>query len=181
MEKTILVDMDGVVTDFVSGVYRLFGKDLAANPVVTWNFFEAWDLTAMDFWGEIDRAGEAFWVGLQPYPWAQELFDFCRSQAPVYFCSSAALSPFAWSGKIRWIRAWVNHHGYNDIVLTTHKHLLARPTNFLIDDNDDNVTTFRKHGGPAALFPQGWNSARELVGKRLECVKDEVIQWLTEK
>ena len=179
-EKTVLLDMDGVVADFVSAACRLFGKNPEAeharlNPDTGWDFFDAWGLTASDFWQQIDLAGESFWTGIKPESWAIDLYDRLSSLAPVYFCSSAALTPSAWSGKIKWLRAFVGIGHFNDVVLTTHKHLLARHTNCLIDDNQDNVDSFAAWGGKSILFPRLWNKSKF---SSLDEVMKEVQKWL---
>ena len=179
--RTILLDMDGVVADFVSAACVLFGKDpRAEHSRLTsergWNFFADWGYTPTDFWAGIDRAGEDFWIGIKPEPWASHLYDGLRTLAPVYFCSSAALTPSAWSGKIKWLREFVGIGHFNDVVLTTHKHLLARPTNCLIDDNQDNIDAFERFGGKTILFPRLWNK-RGNKGHPDEII-EEVRQWL---
>lgn len=179
-EKTILLDMDGVVVDFVGGCCEAFDQDPASldgwmDSGRGWRFFEAWGLTESDFWATIDRQGESFWEYLQPLPWARQLFDGLTQLAPVYFCSSAALTPYAWSGKVKWLREFVGIGHFNDIVLTTHKHLLARPSNCLVDDNEANEKAFLLAGGHAVLFPQRWNRR---AGHDIELAMEEVERWV---
>lgn len=178
-EKTILLDMDGVCADFVSSACLLFGRDPIAEhaKICGWDFFVHWGLTASDFWQRIDMVGEPFWTAIKPEPWGMLFYDSLRAMAPVYFCSSAALSPSAWSGKIKWLREFVGIGHFNNVVLTPHKHLLARPTNCLIDDSEENVEAFKRLGGKAILFPRLWNKGH-LGEHREQTIVEEVQEWL---
>jgi hypothetical protein len=40
------------------------------------------------------------------------------------------------------------------------KELLARPDTLLIDDNEKNISAFRKSGGMAITVPRPWNRLR---------------------
>ena len=85
----ILLDMDGVLTDFEGGVARLFDVQLPdpaeriGQPV-----HELLGVTKGQLWGRIDQAGLSFWQELEPLPWAQDLITLCRRSAELVICTS---------------------------------------------------------------------------------------------
>lgn len=181
MTKKILLDMDGVIVDFFGGVCELFGKNKFSeygklNAQNGWEFYKQWGATDSDFWGMIDMKGEEFWTSLKPERWAKQFYEGLTALAPVYFCSSGAINPVAWSGKIRWIRSWLRQPRFNNVVLTAHKELLALPTNCLVDDHIENVRKFREGGGRAILFPRNWN--QPISFHTVDLILEEVEQWV---
>ena len=70
-QVTILLDMDGVVVDFVGGAARLFGADPATlfqperDLPGEFDMYPALGLARGDFYAGLDNAGGALWPGLQ--------------------------------------------------------------------------------------------------------------------
>jgi hypothetical protein len=163
--EVIYLDMDGVLADFVTPSLKVAGIPLTHDQVTTWNYFEPY-MTADKFWGRID-GNRDFWFDLEPYPWAEELVNLCRSIAPVRFCSSPPLNPISATHKIRWLR-WHGFMDYekNDYHFTPHKHELAKPGRVLIDDSTANCLAFQKATGQAIEFPQPWNGAGHTISEQ---------------
>lgn len=194
--EAILLDVDGVLADFVSGVCRLFGADPDAvynNPGMCWDFFKVLGgeakVTEADFTAAVDRAGADFWAGLSPYPHARALYDFCASLGPVYFCTAAMPTDGSAAGKERWLKEFT---GRRDVMDDAHvckaKHLLAGPGRLLIDDKEENCRdfTFDRRGNPtggsAILYPRPWNRRRaEDDGRAHLRVMGEVHEWVTRR
>lgn len=166
---TVLIDMDGVVTDFVRPAARLFGTEFADLVESgrwapgTFDMYEALGVGRSDFYGTLDAAGGQFWRELPAYPWARRLLDLARRLAATYFCTAPILHPECAGAKIEWLRAFTGNPRYNDYVVTKHKQLLANRRTVLVDDSDANVDAFREAGGLAVQVPAHWNRRHRLL------------------
>lgn len=162
----ILLDMDGVLADFVGGAARLVGFDPAL--VTTWEFYSSVGETEDSFWKKVSRAGPVFWENLEEYPWAANLITACNITAPTIILSAPSKHRLCKEdsviGKVRWMsNRWGNE--FDDYYLGTKKEFCASPDSVLIDDNDTNCDRFIQAGGRAIIFPQPWNSGRDIPDK----------------
>lgn len=162
-DKTVcLLDMDGVLFNFVQSTIDLLNKDLGCHikheDIKDWNIHKAFGLTAGDMWKRIDNEGPDFWANLELYPWAKELVSMLEHILGdnIYFCSSPSMSPWCLLGKRQSI---IKHFPkYNTkFVFTNHKQLLANKDTILIDDSLKNCAKFEDAGGVPILFGQPWN------------------------
>lgn len=178
----ILLDLDGVLVDFVRGSCDLlnisYDELLKRWPAGDWNYYKNFAVTTDQFYETINGASEDFWANLPEYPDARELYEFCSSLAPTYFCTAGVHSPASHSGKVRWLQKWMNDPDFDNFVLTRHKYLCARPDALLIDDADYQVDNFNRDGGKGVLIPRHWNTAYKWESQSLSVVKGEVIKWL---
>lgn len=161
----ILLDMDGVLCDFVGEACELHGRDPAT--VTRWDFYAGWGMTAADFWRPINHQGRDFWARLQPYPWAAELIEAVAKADPdFHVCTTPSASPESLAGKLDWLHA---HFGrrFRRYHMTPSKAALAAPGRLLIDDSDHNVGDFIANGGEAMLFPQPWNRFATIARERM--------------
>lgn len=157
MIDRILIDMDGVIADFVSPSLKAAAIPLSHDECLCWDYFGGF-MTEAEFWAAIESV-DGFWDSLKPYEWAYELVERCRRTAPVYFCSAPARHKSCAGAKIEWLRENSFLKGKEDhFILTPHKHLLANPGTVLIDDGQHNIGAFRKAGGQAIMFPMPWNN-----------------------
>lgn len=158
-----LLDMDGVIADFVGGVGRLYDTDL--NHMDDWGIEEFLGVSEKEMWIRIDIEGPEFWATLPEYPWTNDLI---RLLGPDNLVISTAPSRSADSlkGKAEWLQEMFGYK-FNRYMFGRHKHLLAGSGLTLIDDKDANVEAFRAHGGRAVLFPQKWNKNEEFVSNRV--------------
>lgn len=160
-KPTIILDLDGVIVDFVDGVRRRFGLPETWTPT-EWDFYENIGVDAADFYRRI--SDEEFWLNLEPYPWINWLIDNVQCHAgKMLFWTSPILSPHCHSAKARWFAKRFGESSLNLLIIGSHKHLAAKRDVVLIDDSDDNIAKFRKHGGLAITFPQPWNANREVA------------------
>lgn len=157
MISHILVDIDGVLADFVADALRVHGRE--GHSVTHWNFFEDFPMTLSDFWRGIDGEGEDFWLNLKAYDWMDSLLSIVGEYGDFTLATTPSLSHHCCSGKRLWIQ---KHFGqrFTKYMIGGQKHLMAKPGVVLIDDNDDNVKKFADCGGAAILFPQPWNANR---------------------
>lgn len=159
MAKTILLDVDGVLCNFIDGIIKSKGLDITHDQWHNWNHHIHLGMTDEEFW-EITRVPD-WWLNLQPYPWASDLIGLFNDFFDVVYCTSPSLDSSCPSQKVEWLR----RHGFmsetrNDYIIAPKKELLARPDAILIDDSFNNCDRFRMAGGTAIVFPQPWNSVQ---------------------
>lgn len=171
----ILLDVDGVLADWVAGVCRLFDRDqseMEAEWGHDYDICSVLGCSTSEMWRRVDEAGEDFWANLEPYPWADQLYDLCRSLAPTTILTSPSHDPTSLAGKLRWLD---EHMGkgehFRKFLIGPDKVACARPGALLIDDRDANCDDFRSYGGQAIVFPRPWNVFRPFVGNELEFIK----------
>ncbi len=158
------LDMDGVITDFVGTLLKMFDKtedDLALGH------FDLGKLIGESnnaIWRAIRAKGENFWTEIEPYPWNAKLIELLEKVSDeIVICTEPdQFVPPSWSGK-RW---WLNQHlpGY-EVIMMKSKKRLARPGTLIIDDKETTVNafTYTAFGGHGILFPQPWNITHQLV------------------
>ena len=161
----ILLDMDGVCTDFVGAFMSLMGMTgiQQAKVYENWipgeyNINRVLGLSGNAMWQRINKAGIEFWSKMPEYYWFDKFYQELSDIAPVTFCTSPGSSHVAAAGKVIWLQAKFGAK-FNRYVLTPHKELLSMPGNILIDDCDENIDAFNKGAGTGILFPRPWNSA----------------------
>ena len=174
MSNTILVDMDGVLTNFIKGLTQSLNLDyddvLGTWPKGKFLLEEVFGLSEDEVWRKIDSLGESFWENLEYYSHAQELWDLCSNYGTVYICTSPSKDPSCFSGKIKSLLKWRGSN-FRNYILTPHKHLLANKETVLIDDSNSNISKFEKAGGKAIIFPAVQNSLYFLENHALDHVK----------
>lgn len=176
----ILLDMDGVLANFVEAACHVHGRGLA-------DLFDIWPkgeysiegvmgLTSPVFWAGLDAAGMAFWRDMSPYPWLKELWAMLQNYGPITISSSPSHGAYSATGKVLWLRQHVEA-GFTDYMFGGAKHLLAGPGRVLVDDSDEKCQRFQAHGGHAIVFPQRWNSCHAHCGDRLGYVRDRLDEF----
>lgn len=170
--RHILVDLDGVLCDFVGGAIEVHGRTQYRDkifknwPYANYDLAGVLDITENELWKKIDLC-MAFWEGLRPYPWMRPFLDALDDIAPWTIATSPSRSSRSAGGKVAWLQ---RHFGtaFRDYVIgpkfvnddfAPYMKLMARPDVVLIDDCDVNCEAFEKAGGTAILFPQPWNSS----------------------
>src|SRR5574337_562196 len=156
--KKILLDMDGVIADFIGGAARIHGKD--ASTVATWDFLEEWEIAPKDFWSPL---GRDFWANLNPTDEAFGIVKMCEcAVGPENVCllSSPCLTDGCMEGKLDWIRRHFPQYSRR-YLFGPKKEFCSSADRLLIDDSDANCASFRHAGGQAFLFPRPWNESRK--------------------
>lgn len=155
MTNRIMLDIDGVLADFIGGAARLHRQDPAS--VRTWNFFAQWGLTVSDFWAPL---GYDFWANLPLYPEAHEVVERCEKAvgaAKVCLLTSPCETAGCLDGKRDWVRRHFPQFNQRCLIGSA-KQFCASPTSLLVDDHDGNCKAFMLAGGSACLFPRLWNA-----------------------
>ena len=153
-EWIVLLDSDGVLSDFVSAAIKAHGHDATHESVTSWNFYEGWGLNDEQFWSKCK--GKEFWQSIEPYPWATEFYSRLAKMFDVYICTAPAEDDECFAGKLDWYKR-VLGVGMNRVVFARNKWLLANPLRLLIDDSPKNVSEFQNNSGMSIGFKQPWN------------------------
>jgi len=191
VSKQILLDMDGVLANFVQHSNDYHSADQVHDQQLTYDFWHTWRsnwnrrydwgseydpetgegcMFNFEFWDKC--SGAEFWSSMPPYDNIVELYDKLSELAPVTVVTHARLEdPECVEGK----RQWLSDHlslPSDDMVFASKKWLLADKDTLLIDDNDSNVCRFGGSNGPAILYPRPWNWARGASNE-----VDQIVAW----
>lgn len=176
--KKLLVDLDGVLVDFVRGAFVHHGRtDLKYRQV-------HWELEGLFFPNEPrakfwESLGYDFWSNLPWCPEGRILLEGLKKVVGtnnILFCTSPCDTHGGVEGKVEWLRRNIPDMR-RQFMITPQKHFAAKG-NVLIDDNDKNCETFEKHGGTTIMVPQPWNKlATWLRGEQYDptSIIDELI------
>lgn len=164
----ILIDMDGVVADFVGGILNRLGKkspytDASKLGDKGWDIVKLLEIEPSVFW---DACDANFWLTLDKTPEADRIIEECYNHSDeLCFLTSPCRTPGCMDAKV----AWADWHFPGIPILLSRavkgglppKSFVASPLNYLIDDNSDNVDSFVNSGGQAFLLPRPWNRCHE--------------------
>lgn len=105
---TLMLDLDGVMTDFVGSYLKGIGSNLKPTDITDWDIPGLLGITYDKFWADIESFGEKFWSDMPAYPWFEELYEAMKhdSEDNVIFLSSPGWSPNACSGKLKWLQRY---------------------------------------------------------------------------
>ena len=154
-DKVILLDMDGVLVDFVGGAYKHHRRPMP--DAVPWKIWETMGIDEKEFW---EPLGYDFWAGLDWTPDGKELVHNLQAMVGVHriaLLTSPCLTPGCAEGKLAWIKRHLPQFE-RQYLLGPAKQFAAGPGKILVDDHYPNVEKFREAGGQAVLVPRPWNS-----------------------
>lgn len=159
----ILLDMDGVLSDFLSLALEKLNEEYKVRITVdTYANYGKFDMahyygcSEKRFWEILER-NDDFWCNLKPFPWAKELYEWLCTKGDVTICTSPSHHLKCAGQKMEWIKQHIGVEN-SHMMVGSRKHLMARPTNVLIDDLASNTMKFREAGGQAILVPSNWNT-----------------------
>jgi len=172
MIKRIFIDLDDVLNQFSMHALQMLGCPVTPGALSKYDPKWGFDLTqaANALHEELYFDTERLWSELNgPDVWAQApkskefwpLLNFCEAMVGrknICILTSSVSDPECLSGKAEWIQRHCPRWLHRQFLVGPQKHLLARVGRILIDDSDENVEMFRKHGGEAVLFPRPWNT-----------------------
>ena len=178
MNKKILLDMDGVIVDFIEGIckyHKLENPYDKGEHLGNWDVSDYWKMDKETFWTGVSSI---FWRDLNPYRDYADLINLCIAKvgqkniclltAPpmhnAHRCSETV------KGKLQWLK----DRGINlPVLFGEAKHFCAGADTILIDDADHNVDAFREAGGKAILVPRPWNTQHEVKLGTVEVIRSE--------
>ncbi len=162
--KTVLLDMDGVIADFIGGACKAHGKEspyLHEANLGKWDIDKIWGMSPEEFWEPLNSV--EFWRCLDKTDEADYIVSALvgiYSVAGVAICTRPPDSFYG--GAVDGKRQWIARH-YPDLldnmIFCVDKSLCAGREILLVDDNDMNVRRFEDNGGNSFLVPRPWNSS----------------------
>ncbi len=153
MKRTIGVDVDGVLADFVAEVLRWstqYGQ-FRREQITEFDILKCWGIAHL--WGDLDRhiSRPGVCLGLDPYEGAKAFLDELRKRADVVIVTSPwKSSPFWMHERRQWLQDRMGYDG--EIVFTKRKDLIH--VEALIDDCAEHVDAFP---GTGIVLDQPWN------------------------
>jgi len=159
----IMLDMDGVLADFVTGICRAHQRPNPFTDPANHGQFgieNIWKMSPLEFWKPVDRK---FFAELPELPDGELLADaLLQIKFPFSICTSPPSNDGAVDGKRDWIRKHLGNSAVRQAHFCNEKHAIANPNLILIDDNDKNLRLWRANGGQAILFPRPWNKGHDI-------------------
>lgn len=163
MQTRILLDMDGVLVDFLSDTIRLLNKAYNKNVTLEqyasefgqWGTYDYYGISVAEFWKPINE-DPTFWLDLKPMPWFKKLYLALSVLGEVTIVTAPSNDPECAKQKLIWLD---KHLGINpSSVFLGHRKYLMAGNGILIDDYHKNVDAFKAAGGDAILIPSTWNT-----------------------
>lgn len=155
-----LLDMDGVLVDFISGAIKL--HNLPCHPYDNpkmhgiWDFVPSLGMSENEFWKNADQK---FWSELEP---TEECFEIVKmmeaefGQDNICLLTSPCLNHGCIPGKMEWIEKYLPAYKCR-FLAGPRKEFCAHNKAILVDDNDNNLRAFNAHGGWVIPVPRKWN------------------------
>ncbi|RMD45993.1 hypothetical protein D6829_00705 [Candidatus Pacearchaeota archaeon] len=154
----ILVDMDGVIADYVGGIERELshaGIDPIPRSMMTRYDFSVYSKEAQEFIEEIPQR-RGFFYSLKPVEGALEGVIELSTQDEVFICSAPKISSrYCHSEKSEWIKNHLGKEFCKRLILAKDKTLVMG--DILLDDRPD-VFGIAVPKWKQVLFRQPWNS-----------------------
>jgi len=168
----ILLDMDGVLADFVGGICKLHNRTCYDKPEHMGEFKmeKLWGMSKEEFWIPQDKQG--FWLGLEKTVEADDIVQLADETVGfknIAIVTSPSNNIFCISEKKVWMKKYFPGLEKR-MIFTNVKGFVAGPNRLLIDDKDKNVDEFNRAGGWGILLPRYWNRRWERAEEGLDVV-----------
>lgn len=149
----IFVDLDNTLTDFNQAVKDLGPKPTEGLPD------DATEEQKQVMYDAIEEAGSKFWSEMKWHPDGKALWGAIKEFEPVLL-SSPGLFTYAPAGKEDWVNK--NLPGV-PLFLESDKYGYAEREAILIDDNKENVNSWKEAGGLAIFHEDARKTEDELM------------------
>lgn len=172
-----LLDMDGVLADFVLGVSKAHNRPspyLQTSSLGEFNMEKLWGITTGEFWEPTNRPD--FWSGLEKMPEADGIVEMVFTafgEPNVAILTAPSMSQYCIVEKREWIKKYYGNL-HSRMIFGSAKEFLAGPGKLLIDDLNKNIDEFNKNGGVAILLPRPWNRRHADSEKATQVLQSEV-------
>lgn len=184
----VLVDMDGVLVDFMGSAMKAFGYTLVGEddkgviysgegheslhyPFGEWNIPSVLGISSRSFWRRLHSNG-SFFANLPATEDAKDIIK-CIGNIPFFISTSPSLNPADATAKVQWLHKFFDDDTFSNYMVGKHKHLMGyNPRALLIDDSPDNCKAFQSRGGQALIWPQHWNSNHHYRGQRMSMLRN---------
>lgn len=168
--------MDGVLVDFLNGVYKLHGK--VVEPQGYFLCGKDFGISENEFWKGMDYD---FWSTLEPMADAFDIVDVLEHHFGIQnicILSSPSHNAGSMPGKVAWLETHLPSYSRR-FLFGPQKEFCAGPNSLLVDDYDKNTETFAASGGRIFLVPRQWNSLKEQKDLDIPSILDEALCRLT--
>lgn len=169
-----LLDMDGVLVDFVKGACAAHGRP--DYVVRTWDFYEDWGIAEQEFWSVTNNVD--FWASLEKTPEADAFVDaaFKRfGKENVAILTAPSSSPYSIIGKQVCVdRLFPELRKRVIFAKAKTKKFIAGSNRVLLDDKESNCEEFVQAGGTAILVPRTWNHLIHEADRAKDFVLDKL-------
>ena len=163
MKRHLLLDMDGVIVDFLAGAMEMlnvaYDKKYKPSEYVDlhgkFGINELYGVSEKEFW-EVLAYDDRFWEHLKPTSYGLKLYFWLARIAPITILTAPNLDPDCPRQKLVWLKKHLCLD-INFVMMGSRKYLLAG-NGILIDDNSKNCDDFIAAGGEAILVPSEWNT-----------------------
>lgn len=156
MIEHVLLDLDGVIIDWVQGYIDWYEIDHVIDEHTSYDGIDKWAAEKGMSRSESYRGlTEEFWLGLKTFPWAPVMLDFLEPFRPVILTSPTL-------DNAGYRQAWIaknmpKYFRQKRYLIGPAKWAAASPNALLIDDKPENLEAFEAVGGHTIRFPQPWN------------------------
>lgn len=160
MDQTCLLDVDGVLADFVAGACEVHNAEYPYTHPQNMGIYEMEGLiglTSIEFMAPMSKD---FWAGLKPTQDAHEIVKMVESKfgpENVALLTKPVPTPGCLEGKELWIRHHFPQFLNRFLIGSARKSFCAHENSVLIDDHEKNVKEFADAGGRGFLMPAPWN------------------------
>ena len=171
--KVILLDMDGVIADFVGAIFALHNQEpnYKAWPKGEYDCSKILGISRTKFWQLTDDS-PTFWKDMPRLENGLALYELLKKEREVFIATSPSRDPKCSSGKIEWLQRHLGSN-FRNFILSPHKHLMAA-SGILIDDDDERCQKFIDAGGQAIVYPQPWNSNHKHTNRQVEFTLEQL-------
>lgn len=178
MNKVILLDMDGVIADFVGAIFKAHGQlpNYGTWPPGEYDCSKVLGISKSDLWRTADKDPD-FWRNMPVLENGFKLYEALKTTREIFIATSPSLDPNCAAGKVEWLQKYFGRN-FRNYIITPHKYLMAE-AGILIDDDDERCEKFRRAGGTAIVYPQPWNSKHEYTDCQLEYTLDVLRPSIT--
>ncbi len=151
-EYKIMVDMDGVLADFIRGVNdKIEGGYIEGNNTQLWKDIKKYS-----------NQGGRLWAELEPMADAMELWNYVKQYNPQILTSGGNPAFGADEQKHEWIKRVIGNPKVNIVRKSGEKAGLATPQTILIDDLRKSIDPWVAAGGIGILHTSAKNTIAEL-------------------
>ena len=170
MIDTILIDVDGVIANFVEhAITRIAGahkiEETYTNwPKGEWSVAVALEADNDEFWKVVDTP--EFWGTIPPFEGAhaflRDVVGATRGCTHMFATSSGGSTAFL-AARTKWVRKFCKEARLAQIPVAIFQHvdyksIAAQPSTIIIEDSDRSIEAFLAEGGHAIRVPRLWNN-----------------------
>jgi len=148
----LMVDMDGVLADFIKGVNTsIEGGYIEGNNKQMWKDIKTYS-----------ENGGRLWAELEPMPDAMELWNYVKQFNPEILTSAGNPAFGADVQKHEWVKNHIGNVKVNIVRKSAEKAGMAAPNIILIDDLRKSIDPWVAAGGIGILHTSAKNTIAEL-------------------